>query len=162
LKRKKRRRGRKSILDKTCTYCIEILDWELPYSFSVNRNKDFISGPFWEHMNLKLKGKIFQPEKLFDKVIEVNIIGDRRYIPLLQDPESKDYDPKAIGMLTIRGRQSECSSWLPFDVLQIFAFLLKEEKIKFLILSGQHLYRGRADITSIYFEEHYDPADWNL
>jgi len=157
---RKRKKGRKSTQEQSCTYYIEILDWELPYSFSVNRHKDFFTGPFWEHMSLKLRGKIFRPEKLADKDLEIDIIGDRRYILLLQDPESKDYEPKGIGMLTIRGKQSECSTWIPCDILHPLAFLLNEKKIKFLILSGQPLYRGSADITSIYFEKEFNPEDW--
>jgi hypothetical protein len=160
MKKKNSKKGRKSITEKTCTYCIEILDWELPYSFSVNRHKDTISGPFWEHLSLKLTGKIFYPEKLTDKGIEINIIGDRRFIPLLEDPYSKDYEPESIGWITIRGKQSECSAWVPFDILHPLGSLLKGERIKFLIVSGQPLYRGHADIASIDFERDFNPADW--
>ena len=108
----------------------------------------------------KPEARIIQPEKLADKVIEIKVIGDRRYIPFLEDPESRDYDPKAIGMLTIRGKQSECSVWVPFDMLHLVASLLLHDKTKFLILSGKPLYRGGADITSIHFEKDFDPSDW--
>ena len=160
MKKRKKKKGRKSITETICYYGLEILDWELPYSFSINSFKDLFVGPYWEHASLKITGKVFQPKNIENRVVEINIMGDRRLIPLGEYPEKYDYEPKGIGTLTIRGKQSELSTWVPFDALHLLMYLLKEGEIKFLTLSGQYLYRGSANITSINFEKAYNPADW--
>jgi hypothetical protein len=158
--KKKRKVGRSLIEEKSWTYGIEILDWEMPYFFSIPPKKDIVWGPFWEGTSLKIKGRLFQPEKYADKIIEININGDRRLVPIMSDAVSHDYEPKAVGGLTIRGKQSEFLGWVPFDVLQSLILLLHAGKINFLILGGLPLYRGSADIKSIYFEKDYNAEDW--
>jgi hypothetical protein len=61
---KKKVRKTKSTKRETCSYIFEIKDWEFSYSFAVNHNKNIIEGPFWEHTDLKVKGKLAHPEKL--------------------------------------------------------------------------------------------------
>jgi hypothetical protein len=159
LMKKKRKVGRKPIQE-SWTYCMEILDWEMSYFFSLPPKIDIVPGPFWEGTSLKIKGRLFQPEKYADRLITIDINGDRRLVPVMFSPENHDYEPKAVGELTIRGKQSEFLGWVPFDILQSLILLLHGGKINFLILSGLPLYRGTADIKSIHFEKDYRAEDW--
>jgi hypothetical protein len=157
---KKKVRKTKSTKRETCSYIFEIKDWEFSYSFAVNHNKNIIEGPFWEHTDLKVKGKLAHPEKLKDKEIEVTIMGSRRETRVVNKPE--DYDsaePKAVGTITIRGKQSELLCWVPFDAFQMLCSMLNAGRIKYLILTGQSLYHGSADIRSMCFQEHFGPED---
>ena len=79
---------------------------------------------------------------------------------IIENPENCYYEPKAVGALVIRGKQRDFLGSVPFDILQSICFMLQHGKIKFLVLSGQSLYRGNADIKSIYFEKNYNPEDW--
>lgn len=151
---------RKKMVDESCEYCVEILDWELPYSYSVNFNKKLIEGPYWEHMDLRLIGKMAHPEKLTDENMEVVIIGDRRQVSMLEKPEDyQEFEPHSVGVLTIRGKQSEFLGSIPFDILNTISFLLQSGEIKFLVLHGHGLYRGKAEIRSIKFSRDVDPEE---
>lgn len=161
MKRKSsRKKSRKPSRTESCTYAIEILDWELPYSFSVNFNKKMIDGPFWEHLHLTLKGKFVHPEKLANSTIESTLIGDRRLVSVVTTPEKYDqYEPISIGKLTVRGEQRESFGSIPFDVLNNINFQLQTGGIRFLVLGGQPLYRGSTDIRSIRFQKDFTEED---
>jgi hypothetical protein len=160
LMKKKRKVGRKSIQEKSWTYCMEILDWKMPYFFGLLPKRDIVSGPFWEGTSLKIKGRLFQPEKYADRIIAIDIEGERQLVPVMFPPENHDYEPKPVGGLRIREQQSEFFGWVPFDILQSLILLLHAGKINFLVLHGLPLYRGIAEITSIYFEKDYRAEDW--
>jgi hypothetical protein len=160
MKKRESRKSKRPSKREECIYCIEILDWEMPYSLSVNRNKKIITGPYWEHINLKLTGKLFQPEKLSERTIQIDILGDRTKETVLEYPEKYEYEPKAVGTLTARGKITEFLGSVPFNVLLTISLLLWAGKIKILVLSGQSLYRGSTDITSIHFQKDYNPEDW--
>lgn len=156
-----RKKSKKPSKTESCTYSIEILDWELPYSFSINSNKKMIEGPFWEHMNLKLTGRFVYPEKLINSTIEVILIGDRRQVSMVATPENyQQYEPKAVGGLTVRGKQREFIGSIPFDVLNNMSSQFQAGGIKFFVLDGQPLYRGSADIKSIHFSKDFIVDEW--
>jgi hypothetical protein len=112
---KKKAKKTKSPKREACSYIFEIKDFEFSYSFAVNQNKKIIEGPFWEHTDLKLKGKLAHPEKLKDKEIDVTIMGNRSDARVLNKPEDyHNFEPKAVGTMTIRGKQSELLCWVPF------------------------------------------------
>lgn len=146
--------------NETCTYAIKILDWEVPYFFSANINKKLIDGPFWEHMDFKIIGKLIHPEKLVEKNIEVIIIGDRKLVPTVETPEKYyQFEPSSVATLTVRGKQRELLGSIPFDVMGSISFLLQSGKIRFIVLHGQMLYRGKAEIKSIRFQKDFGPED---
>jgi hypothetical protein len=143
----------------SATYCIEMLNWDLSYSFSLDRHRKFSIGPYWEHTSLEMNGNFLYPETLASRTIQITFLGDREEVQALEHPEECRYEPKAVGGLTVRGKQSEFIGSVPSDALQTFCLLLQAGKIKYLVLSGQSLYRGDADITSIRLQEHFGPED---
>lgn len=158
---KKLRKKKTPKWEEGCTYIIEIIDWEIPYSFSLNHRKIFSSGPFREHTSLNLTGRIIQPENLKDRTIPITMIGDRDKVSMVQgDEKYLSFEPKCVGTLTIRGAHSDYLGSLPFDVLPTLCFLLQAGKIKILALTGKVLYRGTADITSVHFEKEFISEDW--
>lgn len=156
----KTRKKAKSPKRQEVTYCIEIENWEMPYSFSIPPRKDIVEGPFWEHACLRISGKLLHTEKLVGKDIKVYIIMDRRYTTVLESPEKFSKEPERIGTLTIRGENREYLGSLPFDAMQTICHLLQGENIKYVMLGGPSLYRGESAIRSIYFEKDYNPEDW--
>jgi len=68
--------------------------------------------------------------------------------------------PKAIGGLTIREKQREYIGSLPFDVLPLVGSMLSADKYKYLIFHGHALFRGSADIHSLYFKREFDEEEW--
>jgi hypothetical protein len=155
---KKRTKRKKPARQKECTYVIEIEDWSLSYSLSLDRHGKISIGPYWEHTSLEMKGRFLYPETLA-KQVQVIILGDREKISALEKPEDYRYEPKAVGGLTIRGKESEFLGSVPFDAIQVLCLLLQTMKLKYLILSGQVLYRGSADIFSMHFQELFSSKD---
>jgi len=51
----KRRKKRKRKSEENCSYVIEITDWELTYSFSVNWSDKLFDGPYFESLHLEEK-----------------------------------------------------------------------------------------------------------
>jgi hypothetical protein len=157
---KKNTKKKKSAKREECTYVIEISEWDFSYSFSVNHMRDIIEGPFWEHTNLEVKGKVTHPEKLAGKEIKVTIMGNRNDTRIMNKPEDyHSFEPKAVGTITIRGKQSELLCWVPFDAFHMLCSMINAGKIKYLVLSGQALYHGAADIRSLRFQSHYGSED---
>lgn len=145
--------------DASTTYCIEMLNLDLSYSFSLDRHKKISIGPYWEHMSLEMKGNFLHPETLANRAIQITFSGDREKVQALEHPEEYRYEPKAVGGLMVRGKQSEFLGSVPFDAIETLCLLLQTGKIKYLVLTGQSLYRGDADITSIRFQKHFGPED---
>lgn len=151
---------KKQTKDELCTYCVEVINWEMPYSFSVNFNKKLIEGPFWEHINLKIEGKLVYPEKFTDKNIQILILGDRRLSQVVQKPKDYHrYEPNSVGMLTLRGENREFLGSIPFDVLNGISIQLQSGKIKYLILNGSRLYQGKTEIRHMRFSKDFGSED---
>ena len=141
----------------TTTYSIEILDWDVSYSIQLTGDMKDTSWPFWEHARLTIKGKFLAPDKLAGRSIDVILLGSRNIIYVLEHPQETVQEPKAIGGLTVRGKQTEYLGSVPQDMFQTLCFLISEGKIKVLEVTGKALYRGSADISSISFEKEYKP-----
>ena len=157
--RQKRRKRQKK--HDTTTYSIEITESNVSYFFRLTGKMKDMSWPFWEYMSLDLKGKFLQPKELVNRDIEATILGDRGYVHVLQHPAEPTHEPKAIGGLTVRGKQSEFIGRMPHDSLQTLCLLLILRKIKVLEITGDTLYRGSAYIQSISFEKEYRPEEVN-
>ncbi len=82
-------------------------------------------------------------------------------VKALEDPQNCRSEPIALGTLNLRGKESNYLGTLPFDALQLLYILMKDGKIKFLILCGPLLSHGTSDIRSVHFEKEYIPEDWN-
>lgn len=144
------------------TYGIEILEWELDYSFSIDVGQRVTGWPYWEHTSLKAHGKVIHPEKIKERNIDIIILGDRWKSLVLTKPEDyPGFEPKAVGSLTIRGKGSEYLGSVPYDGLNNILLLLQSRKINYLILTGKPLYRGRADIRSTRFSKDFTEDDWS-
>lgn len=155
----RKKKGRPPIAE-AMTYCIEILEWNLDYFFSIDKDKRVTGGPYWEHASFKVNGKLNHPEKLSGKDIEVTILCNRRESHIVLKPEEyHQFEPKAVGTLTIRGKQSDYLGSMPFDALNNILLLLQTDKVKFIILSGPPLYRGSSLIRSICFSKDFTSED---
>jgi hypothetical protein len=155
--RRKKRRTRNA--EEDCSYIVEITDWELAYSFSVNWNEKLIEGPYFETLNLEAKGLIQEPKKYASKELQLTFLGDRRKPPDPLDPELGNWKPRCVGTITLRGETREFLGSLPFDSVPIVGGLLETGRIKFLDLYGKTPSRGHADIRSIHFLRKYDPEE---
>ena len=157
---KKKTKKRKQSKREACSYVIEIRDWEFSYSFALPWRKNAIEEPYWEFTDIKVKGKLVHPEKFVDREIDVTVMTDRWKTRVLTKPDDcRQFEPKAVGGLTIRGKESNFLGSVPFDAFQMLCSMMNAGKIKYLVLDGQSLYRGDTDIRSMRFQEHFGPED---
>lgn len=130
------------------------------YSLRLDREGRFSPGPYWEHGSLEIIGVVLAPAKLQDRKIKVEFLADRRLTVIFSGSEKADYEPRCVGEIIARGQRTEYLGSLPTDVFQTLPGLLQAGKLKFIMFGGHTLYRGTADISSVYFDREYDPDDW--
>jgi len=91
----------------------------------------------------------------------VNLFGARDMVRVLEKPQDYPHaTAKAVGGLTVRGKTREYYGSIPMDMYTLIANMLTAGKVKYITMFGQSLYRGKADIHSINFEEEYDKEEW--
>jgi hypothetical protein len=146
-------------------YVIEINDWKHSYSLSLNDNDSlrdlFGPGLYREHKSLALSGVFLEPKKVAGKDLKLSLFGSRDISEVLNKPE--DYpraSVKAVGGPTVRGKTREYYGSLPMDMYILIANMLAAGKIKYITMLGDALFRGKADIHSVDFEEVYNSEDF--
>lgn len=142
-----------------CTFVVEVIEWELPYSFSIHHDSKHYPSPYTEYLHLQIKGIIREPKKHGGIEIDLTFIGDRSIVPEINNLSS-DGKPNRVGTIIMRGKYRHYSGSLPFDSLQVIAPMLESKRLKFIELHGFSPYRGEAAIRSINFFKNYDPGEW--
>ena len=154
----KKQRGRKRIEE--VTYCAQILWYHVSYSFALPPTKDIVAGPYWEHTDMTVRGKLIHPEKFRDRELDMSFLGDRSIVDMMLNPMKYRGEPIAVGQLIIWGDESRFLGSIPFDAVQFLCSLMESGRIKYVMLNGPQLYRGRSAIRSLYFEQEFVPEDW--
>jgi hypothetical protein len=141
------------------TFIVEVTDWELPYSFSVNHESKHFPSPYSEHLHLHIKGVLREPKKHGGKEIDLTFIGERDIVPEINNRSSGN-KPNRVGTTIIRGENRHFIGSLPFDSLPVIAPMLESKRLRFLELHGLSPFRSHAATRSIHFFKDYDPEEW--
>jgi hypothetical protein len=149
--KRKRKKSRRMKKPENCSYIIEIQEWNLKYSLSLNTVPNILSGMYLESLNLEINGVIRQPEKYAGKEMTSSFLGDRSIISCISEKENTEIKPNGIGSITLRGEQREFLGVLPFDAIPIIRSLLEAKQIQYLDFYGAVPKHGHAFIESIYF-----------
>lgn len=142
-----------------CTFIVEVINWELPYSFSINYDSKHFPSPYSEYLHLHVQGVLREPKKHGGKEIDLTFIGDRSIIPEINNTSSLN-KPTRVGTITMRGENRGFIGSLPFDSLQVIAPMLESKRLRFIQLHGLSPYRCNAAIKSIHFLKNYCPEEW--
>src|SRR5262249_5635904 len=134
---------------------VEISSFDITYSFSLSLNEKFFPGPYWEHSEVNIKGRLLKPDNFKSREIIGTILGDRDLVTAVEDPEHCRHEPKGVGQINLRGKDSEFLVSIPHDALPLIYELLKDSRAKFIDLNGFLLYRGESWIRSISFDKEY-------
>lgn len=141
------------------TFVVEVVDWELPYLFSLDHDDRHFPSTYSEHLHLEVQGVIREPKKHGGKEIELTFIGERSIVPEINN-RSSDNKPNRIGTISMRGENRGFIGSLPFDSLQVIAPMLESKRLRYLELHGLSPCRGEAATRSIRFFKDYDPEEW--
>jgi hypothetical protein len=137
-------------------YSIEIIDYEPSYSISVDHLKDINPDPISEHAVIKIIGKLLAPSDVAGKILSLSIFGSRNTLYAVQHPNEVSKDIEKIGELEIRGKHAEFIGFVPVDMLSYLSSILNVQKIRYIDLFSEPLYRGKAKVTSFHFSEKKD------
>ena len=134
-----KRKTAKKRKDEFCTFILEILDWDLPYLFSINHNKIHGSGLYSEYLHLHIKGILREPEMFKGKTISATFIGERG----LSEESNKCpvREALSVGTVTLRGDTRDFIGSLPFDIISTVAPMLETQRLKYIQLHGQAPFR---------------------
>ena len=149
----------KKPIEEYATFIVEVIDWELPYSFSLNHNDKHFPSPYSEYLHLHVNGILREPKKHGGKAIDLTFIGDRSIVPEINNRSSIN-KPNRVGTIIMRGDNRHFIGSLPFDSLQVIAPMLESKRLRFIQLHGLSPYRSHAATRSIHFFKDYDPEEW--
>jgi hypothetical protein len=141
------------------SYLFRVENPEVSYALSIDRN-GVTEGPYWEHVELSVRGTIVSPENLQGREGTLQFLADRRITRDLDNPIESRSQPIAVGTLTIWGGRTNYLGSLPHDALWHLHALLTRGEIRMLALHGEALYRGRAKVLNVHFERELDPTEW--
>jgi hypothetical protein len=149
----KKKLGRPRAKETFRIYSIEVIDYEPSYSISVDHLKEINSDPISERAELRITGKLIDPEKVAGKILSLRIIGSRNTQYAMQHPDEVRSDIERVGTLEIRGKHAEFIGFVSIDVLAYLASVLHAQKVRYIDLFSEPLHYGKAKVTSFHFAE---------
>ena len=155
---KAKRKGRSEA--KYESYCVRVEDCRPTYSFHLNDSKHF-EGPYWEHLAVTFVGHLISPQRLKWHRLPLMFLGRRDEERILEQPNTSDWKPLNIGVLTLRRERTEFLGSLPNDALWALLNAHLSGAFQIIHLHGRRE-RGRTEIRSVHFECEVDPEDLEL
>ncbi len=131
----------------------------MSYGLSID-SKGWTEGPYWEHLELSVRGTIVSPENVQGRQGTLTFLADRRITRDLDNPIESRSQPIAVGTLTIWGGTTSYLGSVPYDAIWHLLALLTRGEIQMVALHGETLHRGSAKILNVHFEREIDPKDW--
>jgi hypothetical protein len=148
--RKSRKRVAQSEL-----FIFEITTWEPHYTFSVNRDPDK-EGDCLEFFELHLDAKCVYPDKLVGRTASV-IASSRRGLFTPPSPRRHpDEKPSSLGLLHLPPSRGSFYFGVPHESCSLLMLGLETKSLRFVMLSGPALSRGRSFINDLYFSRTSD------
>lgn len=153
------RKPAKRTFDTPESYLFQI-DRIMPdYSFGIG-NSRFDIGSYSEYAHTEIAATCLAPKKLAGRVTRFTLMGNRQIVADLTEPSELERKPNCVGVLTMRGQQSEYSGKLPFDALYSVSASILAKGLRFILLNGPPLQRGSSRIGYIAFKAEIDLDDY--
>ena len=70
-------RKKKKTVETYESHAVQIIDWKVDYSLSLDKDSRIAEGPYWEHCSLDLKGEFLGPKKIKGREVSIGFLGDR-------------------------------------------------------------------------------------
>lgn len=141
----------------TFTFWIE--DWIPSYSFALGHGRQR-DGTYRDHVDITLLARCLAPKKFADRTGNLMFLGNRELMQALDESPRNSASPMNVGVMTIRGDQTEFLGALPRDALWAMIPALSAGEFKVVQLHGRALHRGKAETTSIHFFREIDEEDF--
>jgi hypothetical protein len=142
----KPKRKRKSVLDDTAWYVVEIERWEWDFRFGVSRHKE-PGDPYDDYRHLKVWGQLIRPPKMKAKEAEVVFVPSE----YLNAERRERLTPKQVGRIQFYRGKMDGHLSMPSDVLPPLLSALCGGRMRYLTLEGGKARYGNADITHYAF-----------
>ena len=154
------RKKRKRAVEAIGSYPVRILDWKVDYALRLDRECRFSEGPYCEHYGLELKGEFLGPDRIKGREVTLTFLADRELDHAIAQPNSIAWEPKALGGLTSRGKNSNFIGSLPFQICGQLLNMLQCGKTNYVIFSGEAMRYGYASIQGVTLTGEYNPDDY--
>lgn len=139
------------------SFVFKVDAWRPTYSFS-STPSPLNQGAYWDHLALTIRGACISPKERADRIGDLILLGDRRFVHPLMTGQDDGRDPTGVGTLTMRGKETSYLGSIPWDAMTSILPLLTSGDLKLIRFDGEALYRGRARIRSISFEREIGPV----
>jgi len=154
------RRKRKRAIEAHGSYPVRILDWKVDYSLSLDKERRFAEGPYWEYYSFELKGEFLGPDRIKGREVTLTFLGNRELDQAIAQPNSITWEPKALGGLTSRGKSSHFIGSLPFQTCGQILNMLQCGNTTYVIFTGEAMRYGYASIQGVTLTGEYNPDDY--
>jgi hypothetical protein len=104
-----------------------------------------------------LQGECLAPKKLIGRMMVLRLLGNRKEMGALNEPEKSDLKPLCVGSISVRGDRNEFLGSLPLDSLWSLMTRLPSATFQFIDMHGERLMWGRARIRYLSFCKDIDP-----
>jgi hypothetical protein len=143
---KKPKRKRKSALDDTAWYVVEIERWEWDFFFGIRRQKE-PGDPYDDYRHLVVWGQLVRPSKMSAKEAEVTFVPSQ----YLNEEKRERLTPTKVGRIQFYRGKLDGHLSIPFDVLPPLLTVLSAGRVRYLTLEGGKARYGNADIARYAF-----------
>ena len=141
-------------------YVIKIERWNWTYSFGINNTPNIFPEVYNDYRHLELSGQLLRPTYANIDVVELVFILTERYDKIENNAASRaDLTPRAIGQINVNKRLARGVFSMPSSALPLVLTALSADRIAFVRLNGQRLFRRQAEIARFSFEREYDAED---
>lgn len=111
-----------------------------------------------ELQSLDLKARCLAPKRFRDRKVSVHLLGS-------EDASSSDARGSApsresVGVVQLGRSRAEVLASLPLERFHTYLPLILGEHIRFVLLRGPRLFRGKSICFSLHLASHVDPEDY--
>ena len=137
------------------TYVFAIHNVEISYRLSVDHTR-LREEPYDEMLHLLLRVSCVFPTDRQGVSGEFALLGDRTRFA--SNVDASERHPTLVGLLTVQKQTAEFLCAVPFEVLWPLHSLFASDGLRYAVLHGTTLFRGKSQVRSLAFERDFDPA----
>jgi len=155
--RKPKRKGREPEVVEA--FILEIGELRPSYLLSVNSHK-YRETAFSEHMGIDIDAKCVFPEKLVGRTATITLAARRDSLTPEAFKEDSDWIPNCIGALELTAEGGRFYTDVPHESFGALATSLAQGLLRFVVLYGTPLKRGRTLCSSMQLEHSVNLEDY--
>lgn len=140
-------------------FIFEIAEWQPTYILSVNHDR-YRDSAYREHAGIELQASCIFPRNLAGRVARFNIAGQRDCLMPEVFKRDSSWTPRCVGALELKPSQGHFYTSVPHESLPFLTTLFSHGAIRFVVLYGASMSRGRSLCSSFQLERAVNLEDY--